>query len=168
MTGTPNALVGPLRRITYYPGWGRVTLYTATPDNDRDPAAWNCLDHHPACACREGHFGTLLREHRDDMRAYAYAEKAAREVFRWLLDKHRPCHPYGRAGGLTDGCLPGGGLHVGTPRCLECGEHWPCETATRAAQAWRETGPFGLDAGLVAHVLDPANWPDPRDIEIPF
>jgi len=64
-----DALVGPLPTITFYgAGDVRVTQAYDVPRDTRDLRAQLCVEHHPACDCREALLNENLTEHISEWR----------------------------------------------------------------------------------------------------
>ena len=86
MTGP---LVGPLPTIRFYgAGDEWVSMPYDVPIDTRDLRARVCIEHHPACDCREALLNENLNEHIAEWRLL-------RDVAQNALRGHRVRHPYG-------------------------------------------------------------------------
>jgi len=104
-----TALVGPLQRVAYRHGWDEiVTRFEDLPQDTRDWRYIACVDHHPACWCREAERSEMLAEYRSEMRDARRIESAARAIL--LMHARRP-------GNLWRG-----------DSCTACHEPYPCPT----------------------------------------
>ncbi len=87
-----DALVGPLPTITFYgAGDVRVTQAYDVPRDTRDLRAQLCVEHHPACDCREALLNENLTEHISERRHLNAVAQSA-------LSGHQIRHPHGTTG----------------------------------------------------------------------
>lgn len=74
MSTPPRAVIGPLREgVIYFSGglsWTNRIAYPYTPpSNTLDPRYAACIDHHPACDCREAEHAEVVAEIRAELNA---------------------------------------------------------------------------------------------------
>lgn len=108
---TTTALVGPLRRVVFAPGYGDAVVerWYDLPKDGRDPREASCFDHHPACDCREANTAEVFAEYRAELRDASRVQAAARAA---LLMHSRSSS--------SRGWYP--------DRCITCHEPFPCPT----------------------------------------
>lgn len=84
-----SAVVGPLRQIRFRDG---STQVYDPPRDTRDLRWIGCIDHHPACDCREAEMTENLTELRAEARLAEMAEQAITAVLR--IHSHCPGSRY--------------------------------------------------------------------------